>query len=157
MLQGLMPPTGSSGVPGGRIERSAVTAAGLIISAGNSFNPWAPAPSAAKASVGVTTPGKVSIPDSTACAITRTSQCGDTISWPPTLRTASTSSRRSTVPAPIKASSGAIARMAAIASSAPGRFSGTSSKRKPVANRIRATGVASATLMPRRIATIGNG
>ena len=57
-----MPPTGSSSASAGSTARKAFTPAGVSISAGNSFSAVAPAASAAKASVGVSTPGRQTMP-----------------------------------------------------------------------------------------------
>ena len=84
----------------------------MIISAGNAFSASAPALSAAKASVGVATPGIAIRPRALAAAITATSACGMTIRSPPASATAATSAGVFTVPAPISASGGAIARIA---------------------------------------------
>ena len=58
MLSGVMPPTGNKRVGVGNTARRALTACGVISSAGNNLSPCAPAASAAKASVGVITPGR---------------------------------------------------------------------------------------------------
>ncbi len=53
-----MPPTGNSSVAGGSTARQALSTGGGSCSAGKSFNPSAPASSAANASVGVATPSR---------------------------------------------------------------------------------------------------
>src|SRR5215204_411626 len=101
MLSGLMPPTGSSSVSFGTTARQAFTTIGGRFSAGNILSPAAPHFSAAKASVGVATPGVQASPAATARAITAASPCGMTTSRPPASRTRSTSAGSSTVPAPL--------------------------------------------------------
>lgn len=83
------------------------------------------------------------------------SQFGATISRPPAACTASTSAAESIVPPPTSASCGAMRTMVAIACSAPGRFSGTSTMRKPASNSACATSAARSGSRPRRIATSG--
>ena len=77
--------------------------AGGMISAGNSFNPSAPALSAAKPSEGVMTPGSAAIPAAFAAETTSALKFGATISWPPASFTRATSAASRTVPAPISA------------------------------------------------------
>ena len=73
----------------------------------------------------------------------------------PAACTASTSAAESMVPPPTSASCGAMRTMVAIACSAPGRFSGTSTMRKPASNSACATSAARSGSRPRRIATSG--
>ncbi len=154
-LPGVMPPTGHRPVPGGSTEAKAFRPAGPITSAGNSLSACAPAARAAKASVGVATPGIASMPSSRARAITAESRFGATISRPPARFTASTSATDSIVPPPTSASGGAKAAMRSMACSAPGRFSGTSTMRQPASNRRSATSAARSGSRPRRMATSG--
>jgi len=87
--------------------------------------------------------------------MTSGSQLGDTVSVPPTAATSLTSLTVRIVLPPPSGPGGAIDLSAVIASSAPGRFSGTSNKRKPAANKISPTDTARAGSSPRKIATSG--
>jgi branched-chain amino acid transport system permease protein len=71
MLSGEMPPTGKTSVSAGSTARRALSTGGVIISAGNIFNPLAPAARAAKASLAVMTPGRQTMPRRTASAMRR--------------------------------------------------------------------------------------
>src|SRR5262249_54153183 len=82
-LSGVIPPTGSRAMLAGNTARQAFTALGGRISAGNILSPSAPAASAAKASVGVATPGSATMPSRLAAAMTSRSALGATISRPP--------------------------------------------------------------------------
>ena len=101
------------------------------------------------------TPGAANMPRWRACAITAGLQFGETIMRPPAACTASTSAGVSMVPPPTSASAGAARTMAAMPSIAPGRFSGTSTMRKPASNSTRATSTARSASRPRRMATRG--
>ncbi|MNN88399.1 hypothetical protein D3C81_2060800 [compost metagenome] len=83
MLSGVIPPTGARIVPAGNTASQALTTAGPICSAGNSFSTSAPSASAAKASVGVATPGDRYSPAAFAARRTFGSLWGMTITWPP--------------------------------------------------------------------------
>ncbi|KAG1317342.1 hypothetical protein G6F63_015709 [Rhizopus arrhizus] len=130
-LSGVMPPTGTSAMGGRITARQAFSTTGPSCSAGNIFSTSAPAASAAKASVGVATPGQDAMPSGLAVRITAASLCGMTISSPPASWTRAQSSGFSTVPAPIRQSVGRAARIARMLASGSGEFSGTSIRRKP--------------------------
>ena len=119
---------------------------------GNIFSPFAPAASAAKHSVGVSTPGQLCIPAALVAAITPGSALGDTTSLPPAAATPATSSTVSTVPAPISACPPKARTMAAMLSNGSGEFSGTSIEVMPLAISASAIGTASAGVIPRRMA-----
>ena len=107
------------------------TAAGEMISPGNSFSTSAPASNAAKASVGVITPGAETRSSDLAQAITSGFMLGDTMICPPAPATAWTSSSVSTVPAPTTARPSSTLARWRIDSSGSGEFSGTSMMRMP--------------------------
>ena len=58
MFEDVMPPTGANKVLVGNTDRNALTACGVITSAGKSLRRSAPSVSAEKASLGVQTPGQ---------------------------------------------------------------------------------------------------
>src|SRR6266567_5825063 len=102
MLSGRTPPTANTSASLGRTARHALSAAGGSCSAGNILSPSAPASSAAKASVGVATPGTHASPARLASRTTAPSACGMTISRPPASATRATAAGLSTVPAPVR-------------------------------------------------------
>ncbi|KAG1578591.1 hypothetical protein G6F46_015766 [Rhizopus delemar] len=72
-LSGVMPPTGTSAMGGRITARQAFSTTGPSCSAGNIFSTSAPAASAAKASVGVATPGQDGMTSCLAVRITAAS------------------------------------------------------------------------------------
>ena len=155
MLPLVMPPTGNSSVPAGNTARSALAAAGDAISAGNSLRPCAPAARAANASLGVSTPGRQTIPNRSARRTTTGSKLGATTSWPPAACTASTWVSVSTVPAPTS-TSGWDCASSRMLSSAWGELSGTSRMAKPAAANAAPMAAACGGAIPRRIAISGS-
>src|SRR5471032_196173 len=152
MLSGVIPPTGAKMVPAGNTASQAFTTAGPICSAGNIFSTSAPSANAAKASVGVATPGDKNNPAAFAARNTLGSLWGMTITWPPAAFTSSTCSGVSTVPAPIRQSAGKVLRRMRILSYGSGELSGTSMTRNPAAYRTFPMAAASCGRRPRRIA-----
>src|SRR5579872_7452458 len=140
----------------GITARQAFRMAGWIISAGNALRASAPASSAAKASVGVATPGSAIRPRALAALTIATSACGMTMRSPPASATAATSLSVLTVPAPISASFGATRRIRRIVSKGCGELSGVSMMWKPASISAIRIGVASSGLIPRRIAASGS-
>src|SRR6478736_2443523 len=155
MLSGLMPPTGSTIVPGGSTARHALMICGGTASAGKSLIASAPALRAAKASVGVATPGVHIKRSSLARRITATSACGMTIRLPPTSRTPLTLSGSRTVPAPMSTESGISRARISMLLKGSGEFSGTSMMRNPASTRRIPTLLASSGRRPLRMATRG--
>ena len=131
MVSGAIPPTGNRRVPAGSTARIALMTRGPTSSAGNIFRASAPADSAAKASVGVAIPGRLTNPAALAARITAVSACGMTTRSAPISFSRATCSTARTVPAPTSASRGSRRRMAAMLSNGSGEFSGTSIRRKP--------------------------
>ncbi|MCY1297362.1 hypothetical protein D9M70_467990 [compost metagenome] len=123
--------------------------------AGKNLRPVAPAAAAESASVGVSTPGMVTMPFCAASEITAGSTFGLTINWPPTSASCSTCAVVSTVPAPIRQFSGAIFTAVSIERNGSGEFSGISIAVKPVSISAPTTPSVSSGLRPRRIAISG--
>ena len=154
MLSGVMPPTGNTSVPTGSTASMALSTAGDAASAGNSLSPWAPATSAANASVGVAMPGRQTRPRRTASRTTSGLKLGDTISSPPAACTSRTWAASRTVPAPTSAPGWRCASRAILFSGC-GELSGTSSNPKPAWASASPMAGASAGVSPRKIATSG--
>ncbi|MCY1371028.1 hypothetical protein D9M69_581550 [compost metagenome] len=152
MESGTMPPTGTMAMGGVSTARQALRPTGPRASAGNILSTSAPAASAAKASVGVATPGAQARPAALAARITAGSPCGITTSCPPASAILAQDSGLSTVPAPIRQSAGRASRIARMLRSGSGEFSGTSMRRKPVSYKARPMAMASSGLRPRRMA-----
>ena len=155
MPSAVMPPTGRMWAAGGSTARIAFSTAGLAASAGNSLSAWAPAASAAKASVGVAMPGSETRPAATLAAITLWSALGEMIIVPPASPTRPTSACASTVPAPTTARSPTRAARRAMLSKGSGELSGTSISVNPPAISASATATTSSGRMPRRMAISG--
>jgi hypothetical protein len=115
----------------------------------------APAAIAAKASVGVATPGTQSRPAALAARITVGSPCGITISRPPALATSATCAGASTVPAPISARSPNATASFPMLARGSGELSGTSIATKPAASNASPIATTSSGRTPRRIAISG--
>ncbi|ABJ03308.1 aldolase [Escherichia coli] len=153
MVSGVIPPTGNIGTDCGITARQALVTSGVICSAGNSLMALAPCSMAAKASVGVATPGAQYIPSARARRITAVSQCGITIIWPPASLTATTCSTESTVPAPTRQSLGRASRSKLILCNASGEFIGISIRRNPAAYSFSPMATISSGFTPRKMAT----
>jgi hypothetical protein len=143
-------------VPFGSTARIAFSPSGPIRLPGNSFSPVAPAFSAAKHSVGVITPGQLSMPRPAGCGDHLGSALGETISAPPGSR----------APRALRLRSARCQRRSAHGAKGPrhggnrgrtvaGEFSGTSIRVIPAAISASATGRASGGVMPRRMAISG--
>src|SRR6218665_2026130 len=125
------PPTAAMTRSFGKIVRMALMPDGPIMLAGKNFRPVAPALAATRASVGVRTPGIVTMPFTRAATMTSGSAFGLTISLPPAASSCSTSSVVSTVPAPIRQSAGAIFAAISIERNGCGEFRGNLLGPKP--------------------------
>src|SRR3954452_10274375 len=149
------PPTAAIITPAGSTARIAAMPDAPSTLAGKNFRPEAPERAASSASVGENTPGSVIMTYWCARVSTCVSTFGDTISWPPTSLSRSTSAVVSTVPAPISTPAGASLTAMAIERNGSGEFSGISIAVMPASISTPTMASASSGLMPRRIATSG--
>ena len=149
-----MPPTTPTTMSFGSTAPIAAIPFGPSTLAGKNFSAEAPARIARKASVGVKTPGMVTMEKSAARASTAASTLGLTSSRPPAACSRSTSPTLSTVPAPTSAEDGRSATIASIEANGSGEFNGTSIASMPASNTARPIAVASCGPSPRRIATM---
>mmetsp|Transcript_141670 Transcript_141670/g.394968 ORF Transcript_141670/g.394968 Transcript_141670/m.394968 type:complete len:218 (+) Transcript_141670:117-770(+) len=156
MFSSVTPPTGISSVPFGRIAFHALMMFGGICSPGKAFSALAPCRSAARASVGVATPGKLTRPIARVLRITCSSMLGLTTSMPPASATKATSSSVSTVPAPTTTLCGRPSARILMLSSARGEFRGTSTMVIPASTSAFPVANASCDSSPRRMATTGH-
>ena len=123
--------------------------------AGKNLRLEAPALAASSASVGVKTPGIVTMPHARALAMISGSTLGVTRSRPPTSWSRSTASRVRTVPAPTRIPAGAFLTAISMARNGSGELSGISIAVMPLSISALTIPSASSGLTPRRMATSG--
>ena len=123
--------------------------------AGKNLRLEAPALAASSASVGVKTPGIVTMPRARALAMISGSTLGVTRSRPPTSWSRSTASRVRTVPAPTRIPAGAFLTAISMERNGSGELSGISIAVMPLSISALTISPASSGLTPRRIATSG--
>src|SRR5580704_1030078 len=151
-----MPPTGMSRVSFGSTARIERTTLGAIISPGKSLSASAPAASAAKASLGVATPGIETRPRFFAARTTSASKFGETTRRAPASAICATACVSRTVPAPIRRRVAKHVAIRAMLTSGEGEFNGTSRMRKPPSKSTVATSTASSGRSPRKMAISGS-
>mmetsp|Transcript_31610 Transcript_31610/g.98344 ORF Transcript_31610/g.98344 Transcript_31610/m.98344 type:complete len:204 (+) Transcript_31610:689-1300(+) len=139
-------------MPGGSTVRRFLSAGGPM---GKTLRPSAPCLSAASASEGVPTPGKLARPRTLACWMTRTLALGLSTKCPPTSATARTSPTERTPAAPTSAPRGGAAASSRRLCSAPCAARGTASSRTPASARAWPAAITSSGPTPSSTATTG--